>query len=123
MKAIFDGVVLAESDKVVQLEGNNYYPLDSLNMEHFSPIEKTTSCGWKVRAALARPRSRASARARATRGGRPWALPSLYHLLCDQPWVLPFLPLSPALPAPPSYRPAQNRRSALRLRQGRGELL
>jgi hypothetical protein len=53
MKATFDGVVLAESDKVVQVDGNNYYPLASLNMEHFSPIEKTTTCGWKVRLALA----------------------------------------------------------------------
>jgi uncharacterized protein (DUF427 family) len=46
-KAMFNGVVLAESDATVVVEGNHYFPPDSLNREYFSDAEKTTVCGWK----------------------------------------------------------------------------
>ena len=47
MKAIWNGLVLAESDKTIVIEGNHYFPEDSLNKEHFKPSETQTVCGWK----------------------------------------------------------------------------
>lgn len=47
MKAIWNGVVLAESDDTVVVEGNHYFPADSLNMEFFQASAKQTTCGWK----------------------------------------------------------------------------
>jgi uncharacterized protein (DUF427 family) len=46
-KAIWEGTVIAESDRCVVVEGNQYFPLDSVRMEYLAPIEKTTVCGWK----------------------------------------------------------------------------
>ena len=46
-KATWNGVVLAESDRCEVVEGNQYFPPDSLNMEYFQPSEKTTFCPWK----------------------------------------------------------------------------
>lgn len=46
-KAIFDGVVLAESDDINVVDGLPYFPTDSVNIEHLEPIELTTRCGWK----------------------------------------------------------------------------
>jgi uncharacterized protein (DUF427 family) len=46
-KAIWNGVVVAESDRCEVVEGNQYFPLDSLKMEYFQPSEKTTFCPWK----------------------------------------------------------------------------
>jgi uncharacterized protein (DUF427 family) len=46
-KAVWNGVVLAESDDTVVVEGNHYFPSDSLNDEFFSPSDHTTRCGWK----------------------------------------------------------------------------
>jgi uncharacterized protein (DUF427 family) len=47
MKAIWNGVVLAESDRTVVVEGNHYFPLDSIRIEHFLPSAKHTVCPWK----------------------------------------------------------------------------
>lgn len=47
MKAIWNGTILAESDKTIVVEGNHYFPADSLVKEHFSPSETHTVCGWK----------------------------------------------------------------------------
>lgn len=47
MKAEWNGVVLAESDKTVEVEGNQYFPADSLKREFFSPSTKTSLCPWK----------------------------------------------------------------------------
>lgn len=46
-RAKLDGVVIAESEETLVVEGNHYFPPDSLRREHFSPSEKTTVCGWK----------------------------------------------------------------------------
>ena len=46
-KAIVDGTVLAESDATVVVEGNHYFPPDSVKWEHFSETAHTTVCGWK----------------------------------------------------------------------------
>ena len=47
MKAIFNGVVVAESDDTVVVEGNHYFPRESLREEHFAPSDTTTTCPWK----------------------------------------------------------------------------
>lgn len=46
-KAIWNGTVLAESDKTIRLEGNTYFPPDSVNREHFQPSDTHTTCSWK----------------------------------------------------------------------------
>jgi uncharacterized protein (DUF427 family) len=46
-KAIWNGAVLAESDRCEVVEGNQYFPADSLNMEYFKPSNTHTTCGWK----------------------------------------------------------------------------
>ncbi|MEO1404259.1 MAG: DUF427 domain-containing protein [Cyanobacteria bacterium J06635_1] len=46
-KAIWNGVVVAESDHCEVVEGNQYFPPDSIKSEYFTPSEKQTSCPWK----------------------------------------------------------------------------
>jgi len=46
-KAMFQGTVVAESDAVETVEGNTYFPPDTVVSEFFTPTDKTTVCGWK----------------------------------------------------------------------------
>ncbi len=46
-KAIWNGVVIAESDNCEIVEGNNYFPPDSIKSEYFIPTDTHTTCGWK----------------------------------------------------------------------------
>lgn len=46
-KAIWDGAVLAESNNCVVVEGNQYFPADSIRKEYFVPSNTTTVCPWK----------------------------------------------------------------------------
>ena len=46
-KASWEGVVLAESDHTEMVEGNHYFPPDSINREYFKPIDQTSLCPWK----------------------------------------------------------------------------
>jgi len=46
-KAIWNGIVLAESDNTEMVEGNHYFPPDSINWEYFSDHTKSTVCPWK----------------------------------------------------------------------------
>lgn len=46
-KAIWNGAVLAESDRCEVVEGNQYFPPDALKMEYFKPSDTHTTCGWK----------------------------------------------------------------------------
>lgn len=46
-KAIWNGAVLAESDTTELVEGNHYFPPESLSREHFRECAKQTSCPWK----------------------------------------------------------------------------
>ncbi len=46
-KAIWNGAVLAESDDCVVVEGNQYFPADSINSDYFKDSSKQTTCGWK----------------------------------------------------------------------------
>jgi uncharacterized protein (DUF427 family) len=47
MKAMWKGAVLAESDDTVVVEGNHYFPADSIRREHFRESETHTVCPWK----------------------------------------------------------------------------
>ena len=47
MRAIWNGIVLAESDATVVVEGNHYFPEASLKRHYFTPSETRTSCPWK----------------------------------------------------------------------------
>lgn len=47
MRAIWKGAVLAESDNTVVVEGNHYFPANSLRREHFRPSQTHTTCHWK----------------------------------------------------------------------------
>ncbi len=47
MKAVMGDVVLAESDKTVMVEGNQYFPPDSINREYFDGSDLHTTCSWK----------------------------------------------------------------------------
>ncbi len=46
-KAIWNDVVLAESDVTEVVEGNKYFPPDSVNREYFKESDHTTVCPWK----------------------------------------------------------------------------
>jgi len=47
MKAVWNGAVLAESDDTIIVEGNHYFPPDSINREYFRESDKHTTCPWK----------------------------------------------------------------------------
>jgi uncharacterized protein (DUF427 family) len=47
MKATWNGAVLAESDLTVVVEGNHYFPPDSVRQEHIKPSDTHTVCPWK----------------------------------------------------------------------------
>ena len=47
MKATWKGSVLAESDATVVVEGNHYFPADSIKRELFRKSETHTDCPWK----------------------------------------------------------------------------
>jgi uncharacterized protein (DUF427 family) len=46
-KAIWEGAVLAESQETVIIEGNHYFPSESLNRSFFRPSNHTSVCSWK----------------------------------------------------------------------------
>lgn len=50
MKAIWNGVVLAESDNTIVVEGNHYFPPDAIKKEHFRESDSTSLCIWKGKA-------------------------------------------------------------------------
>jgi uncharacterized protein (DUF427 family) len=47
MKAIWNNTIIAESDKTVEVEGNAYFPADSIQSTYFTPSDKHTHCPWK----------------------------------------------------------------------------
>lgn len=50
MKAIWNGTVLAESDNTVVVEGNHYFPKDSIKSAYFRQSDTHTTCPWKGQA-------------------------------------------------------------------------
>ena len=47
MKAIFNGKIIAESDNIISLEENYYFPKDSINSSYFQDSTTKTICPWK----------------------------------------------------------------------------
>lgn len=47
MKAIWNNQVIAESDDTVVIEGNHYFPRESLHEEFLVESSHTSVCGWK----------------------------------------------------------------------------
>ncbi|MEU9077140.1 DUF427 domain-containing protein [Kitasatospora sp. NPDC004745] len=45
--ARWQGTVVAESDRTIVVEGNHYFPADSVRGEFLRPSDTTTVCGWK----------------------------------------------------------------------------
>ncbi len=47
MKAIWDNQIVAESEKTIEIEGNQYFPPDSIKKEYFLPSDRHSTCHWK----------------------------------------------------------------------------
>ena len=47
MKATWHGTILAESDATVVVEGNHYFPPESVKTEYFSDSPTHSTCPWK----------------------------------------------------------------------------
>ena len=47
MKAIWNGEVIAESDAPIEVEGNQYFPPESVNQDLLKPSETHSTCPWK----------------------------------------------------------------------------
>lgn len=50
MKAIWNGKIIAESNDIVNVEGNNYFPNESINKEYFKNSDTHSVCPWKGKA-------------------------------------------------------------------------
>jgi uncharacterized protein (DUF427 family) len=50
MKAIWNDIVLAESSETIVVEGNHYFPVESLKSDFFQPSQTQTVCAWKGKA-------------------------------------------------------------------------
>ena len=46
-KAVWNGATLAESGATKTVEGNHYFPPQSINRQHFRDSDAHTECGWK----------------------------------------------------------------------------
>jgi uncharacterized protein (DUF427 family) len=46
-KAIWNGAVLAESNETVEVEGNQYFPVNSVHREYLKPSNHHSICPWK----------------------------------------------------------------------------
>ena len=46
-KAVWNGQVVAESDRTIVVEGNHYFPPDSINLEFLRDSDDHTRCPWK----------------------------------------------------------------------------
>ncbi|MBD3402754.1 DUF427 domain-containing protein [candidate division GN15 bacterium] len=47
MKAVWNGVTLAESDRTIEVEGNQYFPPESVRQELLQQSSTTSICPWK----------------------------------------------------------------------------
>ena len=47
MKAIWNKQVIAESDDIINVEGNSYFPVESVNKEFLKESKTETVCHWK----------------------------------------------------------------------------
>jgi len=47
MKAIYNDQLIAESNNTVVVEGNHYFPVDSVKKEFLTASQTHTTCVWK----------------------------------------------------------------------------
>ena len=47
MKATWNGAVIAESDDIVTVEGNAYFPAEALNKAYVRDSDHHSTCPWK----------------------------------------------------------------------------
>lgn len=50
MKAIWNGKIIAESNDIVNVEGNDYFPIESIKKEYFKNSDTHSVCPWKGKA-------------------------------------------------------------------------
>lgn len=50
VRAVWNGAVLADSDRTQVVEGNHYFPPDSVNWSYLSDSDTHTTCPWKGQA-------------------------------------------------------------------------
>ena len=46
-KAIWNGQVIAQSDQTIKVEGNHYFPPESVDSEYLKESQAQTVCPWK----------------------------------------------------------------------------
>ncbi len=47
MNAVWNGTVLAESDETIVVEGNHYFPPESIQRDYLQTSDTHTTCPWK----------------------------------------------------------------------------
>jgi uncharacterized protein (DUF427 family) len=47
VKAVWNGVMIAQSDDTIVVEGNHYFPAAAVTPAYLKPSPTTTICGWK----------------------------------------------------------------------------
>lgn len=47
MKAKWNDTIIAESQKTIVIEGNHYFPKESIKKEYFTDSQTNTVCHWK----------------------------------------------------------------------------
>jgi uncharacterized protein (DUF427 family) len=50
VKAIWNGEIIAESDKTIIVEGNHYFPQESVKHEYLKETQTHSTCPWKGKA-------------------------------------------------------------------------
>ncbi len=50
VQAVWNGVVIADSNDTVVVEGNHYFPTDDVKAGYLEPSDTTTTCAWKGQA-------------------------------------------------------------------------
>jgi len=46
-KALWKGVLLADSERTERIEGNDYFPAEDVSMDYFTMTGRRTHCPWK----------------------------------------------------------------------------
>ena len=47
MKAIWNNQIIAESDDIINVEGNSYFPIEDVNRSFLKESDTETVCHWK----------------------------------------------------------------------------
>jgi uncharacterized protein (DUF427 family) len=47
VRAVWNGTVLAESERTAVVEGNHYFPAEDVDQSHLVESENHTTCPWK----------------------------------------------------------------------------